>query len=201
MCKQGVYSWLIISHHSDLKTVSFDPELSNVDLLQKPISKAKLKQAHLITSAVSDKTGEATFATDNISSATGTLEVSEQTFVRRHYEFTQDLIRAEPVTLANVWRGSKMSPPDFIEIGVEGAEKRVFNGGMELIQYKQPVMIFECFCLKKMELVSRLKSLGYKIFDAEKMHISIEEATNLLALPSYYIHIVETFFAVWQKPV
>lgn len=70
---------------------------------------------------------------------------------------------------------------------------------MELIQYKQPIIIFECFCLEKMELVSRLESLGYKIFDAEKMNGSIEEATNLLALPFYYIHLVETLFDVWQK--
>lgn len=114
----GFYSWLLMSHNSDLKTVLFEPDPSNVNLLQKTILKAKLKQAHLITSAVSDKSGEATFATDNISSATGTLEVSDQTFVRRHYESTQDLITVETVTLDNVWRGLKLSPPDFIKIDV-----------------------------------------------------------------------------------
>ncbi|PSB45432.1 hypothetical protein C7B80_16915 [Cyanosarcina cf. burmensis CCALA 770] len=98
----GFYSWLLMSHNSNLEAVLFELDPSNINLLQKTILRAKLKQAYLIGSAVSDRDGEATFATDNLSSAMGTLEVSEQTFVQRHYKSSQDLISVKNVTLDNV---------------------------------------------------------------------------------------------------
>ncbi len=91
----GFYTWLLISHNSELEAVLFEPDRCNVELIKKTIKKAKIKKASLIDNAVSDKTGRAKFAIDNLSSATGTLEISEQTFVQHHYKCNQDLLMVE----------------------------------------------------------------------------------------------------------
>lgn len=50
-----------------------------------------------------------------------------------------------------------------------------------------------------MNLVSRLESLDYKVFNAEKINASPETATNLLALPPCQAHLYQTLFDVWQQ--
>lgn len=196
----GFFSWLLMSYSNNITIVLFEPDLENINLLEKTISQAKLSNIELVRSAVSDKVGEASFAVDKITGATGTLE-SEQTFIQQYYNANPSLIIVKTVTLDYVWKQLEMLPPELIKIDVEGADKKVFDGAIELIEQCQPIIVFECSSSTKIELVSRLESLGYVSFNADHINGSIENAYNLLAIPSRYIHLKDEFIENWRNQI
>lgn len=193
----GFFSWLLKSKNQDLNIVLFESDPDNIALLQGTISTSKLTNVQLVDSAVSDEIGKAIFAIDKITGATGTLEISEQTFIQRQYGANPGFIEVNTVTLDHMWKQLGMHQPDLIKIDVEGSDKRVFDGATTLIRECRPIIVFECSSSTKQELISKLKSLDYFLFDADNINGSIDSAYNLLALPSHYAHLFNVIFNSW----
>lgn len=197
----GFFSWLLMSQNDDLEVVLFEPDPANIKLLQTTIDKANLSKVSLLEYAVSDTNSESCFAIDKITGATGTLEVSDKTFIQRQYGAIPQIVTVKTVTLDRIWKHENKLSPDLIKIDVEGSDERVFNGAMELIKLVQPIIVFECSSSKKTELTSRLKKLGYILFNAEELSGTVDNAYNLLALPARNVHLVEQLLKTWINKI
>lgn len=194
----GGYSWLLMSVNKDLQAVLFEPDPDNAWLIEKTISHAHLKNAHLIRRAVSNEIGTATFAVDKVSSATGSLMI-DQTFSERIFGHKPPCITVETTTLDSLWKQEGFSFPDIIKIDVEMAEHLVFEGAMELIKESQPVIIFECSSWNKPTLTRLLTEFGYIILGADHPDEPAESAVNLLALPIRYQSFLDQLIADWRR--
>lgn len=195
----GFYSWLLLTHNSSLKTVIFEADPVNIELIESTALAAKINNIQLINAAVSNESGKANFAIDKLTGATGTLQISEQTFIQRHYRKAPNLIEVKTVTLDQMWIKLGLPVPNLIKIDVEGAEKKVFDGAIELIQIHKPCLIFETTFPEKIKVIEYLKHLGYRLLSVEEINGTIETAYNLLALPPQYTHIYDDLITTWAQ--
>lgn len=199
----GFFSWLLMSHNNNLQVALFEPDPENAKLIRETIAQSNLKNVQLFDTAVSDEVGEAQFAIDSITSATGSLEVSNQNpaFIKRHYGVNPEFKIVKTVTLNYMLEQGKISPPDFIKIDVEGAEKKVIDGANELIKTYRPVLIFECFFPEKLEVVNQLINLEYRVINAENPKGAIDGSMNLLAIPNRYEQVYEQLIKTWHREI
>lgn len=197
----GFYSWLLLSQNDEIKVVMFEPDPHNLALLNKTIThtlidKEKIK---LVSQALSDTTGVATFAIDNITSATGTLLHSRPTFIETQYSQKPILTTVETITLDDYYQSHETTElVDFIKIDVEGFEKQVFDGGENFIKKNQPIIIFECSANNRKYLLSRLETWGYQIFSADSVNGKITEAYNVLAIPNKLSSLSNQLLETWS---
>ncbi|MGL5080760.1 MAG: FkbM family methyltransferase [Microcoleaceae cyanobacterium] len=198
----GFFSWLLLSQDQAIQVTLFEPDPVNISLLKKTIQQASLRNIQLVTHAVSNQVGQAEFAVDFITGATGTLEVAHPTFIQRQYGMVPNLIQVETITLDSVLDTSlddpNGSPPDLIKVDVEGADLKVFEGAINLITTFQPMLIFEASKENRDKILSILKELKYQVFDAEKPHGDLDRAYNILAIPKRYQPVWTHLLEVWK---
>jgi FkbM family methyltransferase len=177
----GQYSWLTKSIDPQVSVFLFEPDPVNIELIRQTITRAQLRHCELFPHAVSSCEGAATFTADAVSGATGTLEAPEDAFVAVHYGVRPQRISVPTVTVDGVRR--KTGPVDLVKIDVEGHEASVFAGAGETLTRDQPILIFESF-RPPADVLTRLRDLGYRLFDAERFGPRQLETTNFLALPA-----------------
>ena len=112
-----------MAQKTELQATLFELDPDNLWLLAKTIRGSKLTNVNLISSTVSDQTGQANFAIDKITGATGTLETERQTFIERQYgSNNRELISVNTVTLDYLTEKEAIAYPYLIKIDVEYSE-------------------------------------------------------------------------------
>jgi FkbM family methyltransferase len=175
----GKYTWLAASLRSDLIIHSFEPDLSNFELLQKTKLGCSNKNIHLHCMAISDADGSAAFAVDHVTGATGTLETDEN-FTARHYRSKSEKVEVKVSRLSTVV--DHFGSPWLIKIDVEGHETSVFDGaGGLLLSSNPPLIMFECF-EHPLPFQFKFDEANYCLFDADNGGTANESTTNYWAI-------------------
>ncbi|AFY69312.1 methyltransferase FkbM family [Thalassoporum mexicanum PCC 7367] len=194
----GYFSWLLLSHSKELEAVLFEPDLDNINLLRKTIAQADFLQSRvqLITSAVSDRQGKASFAIDAITGATGSIDDSRPTFVQMYYDADPSFTTVDTVSLDQLWQQQRAGTPDLIKIDIEGSEDKAIAGAWELIEACQPILVIECM---HREIIEQLAQRGYHILDAGNPQRSIKPGIDLLAIPDRHVDAIDNLCTNWQE--
>lgn len=195
----GYYSWLLKTQNPGIAVSLFEPDPINLDLIHKTQDSIKRVSGgiEVCPCAVSDRDGERFFYVDSISGATCALKNGgqEEVFIARHYGVSAKMINVKTVAV-DTFRENKPSP-ELIKIDVEGHETAVVRGARKTLGIDGPIVIFECFT-QNTALFSLLNSLGYQLFDAERMTNDLRKATNFLALPARHVSHVAALRATWK---
>lgn len=173
----GYYSWIALSLNSDVEVVIFEPDKTNIGLLEETIAKNNLKTAKIIKAAVSEEDGILEFLTDPISGATGCINSVSQldNMTSLHHDFgLSKVISVKSVSLDSLVKTS--TPPDVIKIDVEGAEHLVISGARQMLQSHKPVVVLET---TNAEIVNWLESIGYEVQRIDQ--------GNVLCIPEKYL--------------
>jgi FkbM family methyltransferase len=176
----GYYSWLLTSRDRSIETLMFEPDPGNVGLIEQTLRRVALPGVRVLPCAVSDRCGEARFALDAVSGATGTLEDPADSFAARHWRAQSATVAVPTVTIDGARADGRRV--DLIKIDVEGHEERVLDGATCTLAQDRPLLIFECFH-RPSPAVRTLEGLGYTVLDAERLTGGTDRATNYLALP------------------
>jgi FkbM family methyltransferase len=176
----GAYTWQCAVVRPDFEIVSFEPDAKNLQCLHRTSRAWNLPRHTIMPQAVAEKAARASFAPDDIAGATGTLEVTDQTFNAVHYGSSSRLIEVDTISLDEFLRTGH-HPPAIIKIDVEGAELRVLKGAVVLIGEHRPVLFLEIFSHRH-EIFSFLKEFGYSFYDSDRRQNLSDETTNIVAL-------------------
>ncbi len=176
----GYFSWLCASVRPGFEIVSFEPDQKNLECLRRTTGRWCLPNHTIVPCAVAEKTGEATFFSDPLSGATGTLEASAKTFNAFHYQADAKGITVETISLDD-FLGTHPAVPAVVKIDVEGAELRVLQGARDLIARHHPILFFESF-EHGSEILSGLRGEGYRCFDSDRRENVTKETWNFVAL-------------------
>ena len=192
----GFYSWMVLSAISDSRAVLFEPDPENVALIEGTIANARQDRATLVRAAVSDSVGEAGFLVDEISTATGALEGSQDTtFLQRHYKHPQERLIVPTITLDAA--AARHGVPDLAKIDVEGAEDRVLAGARNLLKDSQPILVVEATKGYGGEPIVSLREMGYRLMNADNINAPLETAGNYLCLPRTAASLEARVRALW----
>jgi len=103
---------------------------------------------------------------------------------------TQEIINVESKVLSEIICNEKVA---LIFIDVEGAEKLVIDGCMDILKKDRPIMILECadlllskFMCTSSDLIETLVGTDYKVIDIAKPHREIKFPFNgnIIAIPN-----------------
>lgn len=124
----------------------FEPGSNNLRYIQKNLDAARLLggTCNLVAKAVGDQVGEARFYEDDLSGQNNSLLqdfVGLKQNAKSAFVPVKTMERVVPLTTLDAEIGS--DPVDFIKIDVEGAEKSVVLGAINLIDHQKPVMMIE----------------------------------------------------------
>ena len=134
----GLYTWHALERHLNLHVATFrksDPR--NAKLLRQSAKQWKAPNLLIYSLAASNKTGQATFTQDLLSSATGSLDQSETSFAEPTIASLPRNIEASTTTLDIATRD--MPPPLLVKIDVEGHESEVLEGQKQMLEVHRPI--------------------------------------------------------------
>jgi FkbM family methyltransferase len=176
----GSFTWYCASTRNDFEIVSFEPDRKNLECLSRTSRAWNLPLHKVIPFAVAEKTGQAVFLVDDVTGTTGTLEESSETFNQLHYGRRPRQSKVDTISLDDFsLRGN--SPPTIIKIDVEGAELRVFEGGLDVIDRHRPVLFFETFRYRD-EVLTLLGKFGYEFYDSDRRQNFTTTTTNFVGI-------------------
>ena len=175
----GLYTWQIAMSCPTLKTISFEPDPNNFELLKMTLEKSNLDNVELCPYALSNQSCKAIFHQDQITSATGSLSSEDTPWIEQYLNGSAKKITVQKETLDSIVGENKI--PSLIKIDVEGHEYEVLEGGIRTIRKYKPLMIIESFAPKQTKVIETLKSLGYQIWDADRLSTTQDNTNNLFA--------------------
>ena len=184
----GWYSVKAALRHQEMKIFAFEPIPYLFNMLQRNCELNGVNNIELMPFGLSDRSGEAEFYfSPSLSVAASMQNISERSDVQK--------VNCYLKTLDSVASELRVEV-DFIKCDVEGAEKLVFDGGIETLRRSKPVIF--CELLRKWSakfdyhpnvVFQMLKNLGYQAFTYKNGHLDpIQEvrddtvATNFLFL-------------------
>src|ERR1043166_978692 len=173
----GWYSWLCAAFRPECAIVSFDPDQKNLECLRRTNEAWNLQNQIIVSCAVAEKSGSATFYLDEVTGATGTLE-QQEIFTTTHYGAAPRTIETETISLDDFARDHQ--PPSIIKLDIEGTELSALRGGARLIERYQPILFLETFCQRR-EIFSYLTKSDYRLFDSERRGDVDHQTINLIA--------------------
>ena len=145
------------------RVFAFEPDTQLVHLLRRSaMLNRSAAQIEIIPCAVADVIGISRFNIANRARASNFLEGfgSSQTGGVRE---TQTVM-----TVSLDWMAERIPVPDVLKIDVEGAEEKVFRGGLNLLRSKRPILLFESSHPKRQDETGRLlRELRYVLYDAD----------------------------------
>lgn len=137
----GLYGFTFAARFPDRPCIMVEPDPKNAACLRRTIERAKLPAAQVLEAAVSDRAGEARFAVDPLTGATGQLVDGQMTFVERHHKLVPPATTVRTVTLDDM--RDRYGPPDLVKIDVEQGELAVLQGATALLRDTRPVILIE----------------------------------------------------------
>ena len=117
----GLYTWEVANICPNLKVMSFEPDPDNFELLKMTHSQSGskiLNYAHML----SDRSAEAVFNQDKLTSATGSLSSEEKPWTEKYLNVSTKKIKVQTNILDTVVETDQI--PALIKIDVEGHEKK-----------------------------------------------------------------------------
>ncbi len=175
----GYYAWLLKSADRELQVSMFEPDASNLELIQATQRRAALPGVAIEPVAISSQAGEALFSVDPVSGATGTLEAADEAFSATHWGVRGQTVSVPTATLDSRRRDAGV---DLIKVDVEGHEAHVFRGASSVLEHDRPVIVFESFPGAH-DSLALLERVGYVLYDAERRSPDLTRGTNFLAIP------------------
>ena len=185
----GLYSFKFCSLQPQGRAVAFEPDPANVALLERTrkVSGAPLT---IVTSAISDRCGEAAFFLDDFSGTTGGLDVHSTRFVEQHYVAKARQTSVNTTTLDEACDAHFV--PDIVKIDVEGAELPVLQGASRLLELHKPIIIIELTnAATKQAVLQLLDDRGYELLDAADCSTIGPATLNYLAFVKQRGHSVQ----------
>ncbi len=177
----GLYSLLFLSRNPIGTVLAFEPDLKNIDLLNRTIRRNALTAMEIVPKAVDRQCGEARFFVDDVTGASGTI-ISDNLFILDQYGVTNpSQTTVETTTLDDQLRTHNC--PDLIKIDVEGADLAVLEGGQRTLEHCLPIIFCEATECNFPRIRILLDNLGYAIFDARTfLPVDSAGAYNIIAL-------------------
>jgi FkbM family methyltransferase len=180
----GYYSWLIHSARPDVQVLAVEPDVTNFALLKR--TQVHAPSVEVLNAAISNVDGNATFAVDSVSGATGTLETTPGTFNERYYHETRRSTTIDTRSLDSLADGRGL--PDLIKIDVEGHESAVVAGA-QLVLRSSPMVMIEAFEASAPALAT-LRTAGFYLVDASTLSDDAPRDGNYLAIPRAHLSLL-----------
>jgi len=140
----------------------------------------------VIEAAASDREGEAEFFMESLTGQNDSL-IPEYGILKRNEtlafsEATVSRVKVRTVRVDDLVRNMRR-PIGLVKIDVEGAERKVLEGMMDVLSCDRPAVAIEV-TRERNEVFRRLEDLGYIVLDASlaRLESSDSEETNLIAL-------------------
>jgi FkbM family methyltransferase len=151
------------------KVIAFEPISENVALLTRNVQLGNCgDNVQVIPVALADFDGEDVFQVDDLSSASGSLNVitgGEPCQARKQYglaPLTKKVVVAQFDTLMERY---DLPAPNVIKVDVEGAEERLLRGAIGILQRYGPYLVIELHGAEAARAVVRLLAdLQYHVF-------------------------------------
>lgn len=160
------YITMYLSHlvGEDGNVIVFEPGVNNLRYIQSNLEQCN--NVELISQAVSDTDGTATFFLEELTGQNNTLVKDyEVFFANQQKSGTQESY--VPVTVETTRLDSFLAQreikPDFVKIDVEGAESQVLLGASITLRIQRPMLMLEV-TQDHDHVVSILTNLGYILF-------------------------------------
>jgi FkbM family methyltransferase len=189
----GYYSWLVAAADSETTVVAIEPDPINLTMLHK--SRVHAPRVDIAAVAASESEGTATFLTDRVSGATGTLEVKEFTFNQRNYGERPRPIEIQTRRLDSI--GLERGFPDFVKMDVEGHEVRALAGGAKMLN-RRPLIVIEIFDPAS-PAFEQLRMAGYHIFSADSLSPAQASDGNYLAIAESQLDLLAPLRAAYSR--
>lgn len=135
------------------RVIACEPDPLNRAALEQNMAKNALSHVTILSAAISDTAGEASFAHFDSYSLVGHLS-------RADTPPDATLVRVPTLTLDDLL---SFSIPAFIKIDVEGAEMAVLAGGKRLLRTVRPVIVAEVRYAFRVELAALLDTYRYHL--------------------------------------
>jgi FkbM family methyltransferase len=143
----GLYCRFLTQRFHAAKVVAFEPMEQNQLLLHGNIRLGNCQdRVDVLRVALADYNGYDRFQTDDMSSASGTLNVvtgGEACQGRRQYGLSPLTEIVRVMRLDSLVEQGTVPIPQVIKIDVEGAEERLLRGAVTLLQDYRPVLVIE----------------------------------------------------------
>jgi FkbM family methyltransferase len=165
----GLYVRFMVQQFGAARVIAFEPMIQNHALLYQNIGLGNCQdRVQIVAIALADYDGTDEFQTDDISSASGTLNVVTQggpCQARRQYGLPP---LTEIVTVARLdimVENGTVPVPNVIKVDVEGAEERLLRGAVRTLEKHSPGLAIELHGAEESRKVVRfLLDIGYSPF-------------------------------------
>lgn len=165
----GLYVRLAIQRFGASRVVAFEPASQNQILLNQNIELGKCRaKVQVLTKALADYDGMDEFQIDDVSTASGTLNIVSHgaaSEARRQYGLRPVTEKVTVARLDNLIQSGEVPVPNVIKIDVEGAEELLLRGAEQALRQHNPYLVIELHGREAARGVVRLLSgLGYSIY-------------------------------------
>jgi FkbM family methyltransferase len=165
----GLYVRFMAQRFGAGRVIAFEPMSQNQALLHQNIRLGNCQdRVQIVATALADYDGTDEFQTDDISSASGTLNVVTQggpSQARRQYGLPSITETVTVARLDTMVESGTLPAPNVIKIDVEGAEERLLRGAARTLEKYSPILAIELHGTQESRAVVRfLLNIGYLLF-------------------------------------
>jgi FkbM family methyltransferase len=165
----GLYVRLAIQRFGAGRVIAFEPASQNQALLNRNIDLGNCRdKVEVVTKALADYDGTDEFQIDDVSTASGALNVITRggaSEARRQYGLPPVSETVTVARLDSLLQSGKVPVPDVIKIDVEGAEERLLRGAERTLLDHNPRLAIELHGREVSRAVVRfLLQIGYSVF-------------------------------------
>ena len=165
----GLYVRFMVQRFGAGRVIAFEPMSQNQALLYQNIRLGNCQdRVQIVATALADYEGMDEFQTDDISSASGTLNVvthGEPSQARRQYGLPPITETVTVSCLDTMVESGIVPVPNVIKVDVEGAEERLLRGAVRTLEKHSPSLAIEMHGPEESRKVVRLLlEIGYSLF-------------------------------------